>query len=390
MTDSESGPIDRQIHLLVQFNSERRRRLRILMLIAPGVIGLLLFAFSTEKLIIKLGYDQYVELSSIMKAGAAVSLLLALLSLAMSYLQTGFKDLFEDVEKGLKSINHRDQYRLADDKQVSHSLQTFDVGVLLAELSDLRGKVAQLEAENIGNAYENVAQIVEELKERIINDSGEEFLRRIEEGASANTDQLIERVLREGGEELLRRADGRLFESLKTRHEFQSINNTFEESKARLYLEISRLERKSNFNLSLGGITTIIGISLLWYAVFSHPQVVSSVEGFAIAFLPRLSVVILLQVFSFFFLKLYKSNLSEVKYFQNEITNVELRQIAVNAAMERAKDDQWKDLLVILLNTERNRILEKGQTTIDIEHARIDGNTGAIEMLTKLVPLFKK
>jgi hypothetical protein len=79
-----------------------------------------------------------------------------------------------------------------------------------------------------------------------------------------------------------------------------------------------------------------------------------------------------------------------VKYFQNEITNVEHRQIAIDAAMERGGDDQWKDLLMVLVRTERNRILEKGQTTIDIEHARIEGDTGTAEVLSKLIPLLKK
>jgi len=40
----------------------------------------------------------------------------------------------------------------------------------------------------------------------------------------------------------------------------------------------------------------------------------------------------LIELFAYFFLKLYKSDLSEIKYFQNELTNVEMRYAAVRLA----------------------------------------------------------
>lgn len=353
MAEDDTQPIDR----------ERQMRTRIVMLVAPGFIGLLALLIGQQKMVLPLGNDEFVPISNLITLVGAMLLLITALLTAMTYLQTGFRSQLAGDGNRLKAADYRVQTRTPDGRIVSHTTRIFEAERVLADLSTLKDKVVQLETAATGNTDEQIAAVA---------------------------DQLTERVLDAGGEELLRRADNRVRAEIEKMRAFHTINETFEESKARLSSEISRLERKSNFNLSLGGLTTVLGIGLLGYAVFFHQQSVASVESFAMAFAPRLSVVILLEIFAFFFLKLYKANLGEVKYFQNEITNVEHRQIAIEAAMERGEDDQWKDLLMVLVKTERNRILEKGQTTIDIEHARIGSNTGAAEVLSKVIPLLKK
>ena len=54
---------------------------------------------------------------------------------------------------------------------------------------------------------------------------------------------------------------------------------------------------------------------------------------------PRLTLSIFIEFFSFFFLRLYKTGISEIKYFQNELTNAELKFIAVEKAIMTEKDD---------------------------------------------------
>lgn len=42
-----------------------------------------------------------------------------------------------------------------------------------------------------------------------------------------------------------------------------------------------------------------------------------------IALVPKLSVTLLVQIFSYFFLAMYRSNQNDIKYFQNEITYID-------------------------------------------------------------------
>ncbi|MEI8616865.1 hypothetical protein P4S63_03450 [Pseudoalteromonas sp. B193] len=80
----------------------------------------------------------------------------------------------------------------------------------------------------------------------------------------------------------------------------------------------------------------------------------------------------LIEVFAYFFLKLYKQGLSEIKYFQNEITNIESKFLALRLSSKSGQGDCIKEVVANLLTTERNFVLEKGQTTIELEQVRID------------------
>ena len=89
--------------------------------------------------------------------------------------------------------------------------------------------------------------------------------------------------------------------------------------------EVSALSRRGNLNLSLGIATTIIGLIILGYFVLEIDSIPEDKMAFIAHFIPRLSLVVLIEVFAYFFLKLYKSSLSEIKYFQNEMTNAEAK-----------------------------------------------------------------
>lgn len=64
---------------------------------------------------------------------------------------------------------------------------------------------------------------------------------------------------------------------------------------------------------------------------------------------------------------MYKSSLGEIKHYQNELTNVEIKILSLRTALLSDDEDNLKYILVELLKTERNYILKKDETTIDIE-----------------------
>ncbi|MGZ2749622.1 hypothetical protein [Burkholderia stagnalis] len=191
------------------------------------------------------------------------------------------------------------------------------------------------------------------------------------------------------------------------------VNRGFDESRQRILREIESLGRRGNVNLLLGMAISIAGLAVLGAFFFSSTGSTSEtrlgfdmasvasaaaaaapptsslttakqigehfsggesaeVFNFGIRFLPRLSFALLIELFAYFFLKLYKSSLSEIKYFQNEITNIEAKSLALRVALSSDSPAVTGKVLGSLMATERNCILEKGQSTVDLERAKIE------------------
>ena len=150
----------------------------------------------------------------------------------------------------------------------------------------------------------------------------------------------------------------------------EAIDERLQSSRTRLSQEVQDLAKRGNVNLVLGMFTTLAGLGLLGYAVFNPPIGVSMIE-LAFYFAPRVSLVLLIEIFAYFFLKLYKQSLAEIKYFQNEVTNIESKHVALQVAL-RADDQALRSKVVeALVATERNFILLKDQTTVDLERERL-------------------
>jgi hypothetical protein len=153
-----------------------------------------------------------------------------------------------------------------------------------------------------------------------------------------------------------------------------TLEQLFEHVIRRLEREVQDLAKRGNLNLTLGIFTTLIGLLVLGYSVFYSPITQSPQELLAY-FIPRISLVVLIEIFAYFFLRLYKQSLTEIKYFQNEITNIESRQLALHITM-RSDDAALRGKVVEELSrTERNFILGKDQTTVDLERERLARST---------------
>lgn len=95
-----------------------------------------------------------------------------------------------------------------------------------------------------------------------------------------------------------------------------------------------------------------------------------------------------MEIFAFFFLRLYRTSLVEIKFFQNELTNIELKLIALEAGIARDDKALIETLAANLMATERNFVIKPGETTIDIEREKLGYKN--IELLNEsLVSLLK-
>ncbi len=104
------------------------------------------------------------------------------------------------------------------------------------------------------------------------------------------------------------------------------------------------LTRRSNINLVIGVVTTLLAVGLLAYVVLPDTLSSSDVGMVLLHFLPRLSIVVFIQTFSFFFLRLYRSGLNDIKYYQNELTNLETKHLVLESLVGGVILDQAKDL----------------------------------------------
>lgn len=149
----------------------------------------------------------------------------------------------------------------------------------------------------------------------------------------------------------------------------KSHDTIFEQTSSRIENEIQNQAKRGNVNLILGITTTLTGVGILGYSVFNAPQATTAID-LASHFVPRVSLVLLIEVFAYFFLKLYKQSLIEIKYFQNELTNVESKYLGVKLSSGE-ESSLLTEAVKKLLSTERNFVLEKGQSTVEIEKEKI-------------------
>jgi hypothetical protein len=146
--------------------------------------------------------------------------------------------------------------------------------------------------------------------------------------------------------------------------------------KERLYRVVIGLERRANLNLSVGALIGAAGIGLLIYLLYISPPSISTSADrvvLALQYFARVSIVFLIEVFAFFFLKLYSQTLGELRHTHNEITNVEMKSAGLQAAIASADKNSIAHAVQDAVDTERNFVLDKGKTTIDLERYKLDG-----------------
>lgn len=217
---------------------------------------------------------------------------------------------------------------------------------LRSEIEDLRIELLRLR-KNSGNSFEN-EDLSSLINNSIDNTLTEEFIRsKIEHSFS---DKVIEQA------------------------RIKRFYEDFENISYRIEGELSRLRRSANLNLVIGTLTTFLAISSLGYEVFYSEFRFTDTVQLLSHYIPRISLVIFIEIFAFFFLKLYKATLEDIKYFNNEKTNIEVRLIAFKAALHEGDKDLIKLAVGDLIKTERNFKLSKGESTVELEKLKSEKN----------------
>lgn len=240
---------------------------------------------------------------------------------------------------------------------------------LKAELANVGKQIVRLEGRlnEAGTVRFNIESI----------DKGQ-LLESLKHGLAQQIQGLIEGI----NERAFNTIDAEFAKRAERVSDFKNLVSGFDEIRKRLTFETNNLARRANLNLIFGTITTLLaGVGLI-YIVLIHPLDLTGANKeeytwrIAAHYVPRISFIVFAELFAYFFLRLYKSGLSDIKYYQNEITNVDLKLMALKAAL--ASDDP-KDLGMVireLSKTERNFVLKRGETTIELERSKADESLG--------------
>lgn len=335
---------------------DRERRKRVVLMTVPSVIGISIltigFVIGYDYISIDLGFDPIIIVSL-----SSLFIVLSLSVILLTYLQSGFKYF-----KSPKTISYiyeseKDNFikevRSEIDQRISNSDQT-------KRLTELEERLGEINLRSIDLADEDRENILSQLQVNLKQSAKEDFLEEIR--VSIEEDQTVFQLKKE------------LEEQYKT-------------TIYRLTLELSALSRRGNLNLLLGILTAVAGILLLGYFVFSMPAPDENFLTFTANFIPRVSIVLLVEIFSYFFLRLYSTSLIEIKYFQNEITNLEAKFLALRTALHSKKENLVGNVIDELARTERNAIIRKGETTAAIERSRAEKDSVASisKTLTKAI-----
>jgi hypothetical protein len=248
--------------------------------------------------------------------------------------------------------------RTAEDAEEQARQQTSPIGVsALVELAALESRLASMQ------------QQIDTTSRPLTDDQRSVLARAI-------TNELASAVLTEKLQEVSTRV-GEVFNRDRA---LEALERNSVVSLARLSGAIPEMSKRANFNLAIGITTTLIGVIALAVAVFTtSPSEDITAGAYLAQFAPRLSLAILIEVFAYFFLRLYKENLASVSSLRDEMTRVEVAR-TVLAAVTFTGDKESIARIADAVVSQETAAPSGSSPSSNVEQAK-----SVIELLQKLV-----
>ncbi|MGN6177933.1 MAG: hypothetical protein ACTHNW_02065 [Mucilaginibacter sp.] len=204
-------------------------------------------------------------------------------------------------------------------------------------------------------------------------------------------DGLIRKITEQnlGNKNFLKLLENKFGTQIIEHNRLDQLSQDFENINERISFEIQRLNKSANVNLIFGSVTTLIAIGFLAYEVLYKEINFTELIPLLSHYIPRIAIVIFVEIFAFFFLKIYKTNLTDIKYFHNEKTNIDLKFVAIKAAIITKNETIIEMTIREFATTERNFVLKKDESTIELEKEKIDlqSNKSIIDALKDIVKI---
>lgn len=306
-------------------------RLILVIVSAMCLVGILIVTFFLDKQEFKNLFTNELTVTLVTLAITALTFLL------MSYLQSDNKKYYSQNDQSLnmqKDLRYMLTNILMKDREVNQHF--------INEIRDILKVQKEKEIELTTSEKEKLLNIIEDkIESSVVDKILETFQKKYSEVAMNDS-------------------------------KYEELAHDFYDVKFRLEREISKLTLRANLNLAIGSATTIFAIFVLWFTVVNHIPDFKNMENIISILFPRISLVIFIEIFAFFFLKLYKSNLFDIKYYHNEMTNCDFKVLALKTAFVRNLDAELPNVIDSFLKVERNFVLKKGESTLEIEKEKLD------------------
>jgi hypothetical protein len=204
------------------------------------------------------------------------------------------------------------------------------------------------------------------------------------------TEEFVETIKDGAHQALLSELNEKLKSENLSSSVIDEIKSARKDSTFRIEMEIDALARRGNINLVAGVAVALIGIGTLSSFIFpEHINFLNLLISSAtdpvskppesqldqtLKYATRTALIISIEILAFFFLRVYKSNLEGMKYFQNELTNLESKYISLITSAHLERPDTTHKILLNFVETERNHVLEKGQSTTELKKIELEKN----------------
>jgi hypothetical protein len=149
----------------------------------------------------------------------------------------------------------------------------------------------------------------------------------------------------------------------------------FNQTRRRLRAEVRALGKRSIVNLGFGAAATVAAVGILATSIVSKLGGTLDATTLVSIYGVRLALALFIEAFAFFFLRLYRENLQDIRYYQNELTNVEARAAALEICQASPESEIVKSVVAGLTTTERNFVLKRDESTLDLR--RVEAETRA-------------
>lgn len=147
---------------------------------------------------------------------------------------------------------------------------------------------------------------------------------------------------------------------------------------------IERSRNNANFNLILGLIIGFIGFVFLGLIIFEKQTIIP--KDYLYILIPRVTFLICIEFLSYFFLTLYKENLNDIKYFQNEISNLNFKITAIKLTLNLDNKDYLKKIIDSLIKDDRNTVIKNNGSTKTL----IKNGKDITKYLSEIIGLLKR
>ncbi|MDX1905496.1 MAG: hypothetical protein SF053_00570 [Bacteroidia bacterium] len=167
-----------------------------------------------------------------------------------------------------------------------------------------------------------------------------------------------------------------------TAKNYEQDQDNFFLIKQRLEKQLSIMTRDAQIHLFVGILMTLGGFLVI--LKIQNPSEDLDIQSI----INRFSLTILIEAVAVFFLQNYRLKSSAIRSYQNELTTIELREIAILASRKSRDQDPelYRTVMTALIHAERNFILRKGEKSALGEQP----NQSVIEQVNALLGLLKQ